>query len=69
VHWLDVNDHRHLVGEQETVRDVLADLPFQHGLKQERLSHDAVDAAIEVCEEQSGQLQAGFADHVVAHGR
>jgi hypothetical protein len=66
---LDVNDHRHLVGEQEIVRDVLADLPLQHGLKQEGLSHDAMDAAIEVREEQSGQLQAGFVDHVIAHGR
>lgn len=54
---LGVDNHRHLPGEQEIVRDVPTHLPLQHGLQQEGLSHDGAYGRIKIGEEKARQLK------------
>lgn len=64
---LDVHHQRALIGQQQVVRDVLADLAVDIGIKQERLGDDVPHLWGEVGEQQPPQFQPRLIDHVVAH--
>jgi hypothetical protein len=49
---LDIDDHGTVIGDQEVIRDVLADLSADLRLQQEGLGQDAMHRPVEVREDQ-----------------